>query len=109
MGRELSQEERARATVRITMETVLDNEVVDSIVREGTHAYACVGSRVQDGSMELMHEINCSESLKLGIVDFLLSDKKLAGHYAMYKFSDMVNDTGGCNNGFHTCNVYNTI
>lgn len=89
MGRELSQEERARATVRVTMETALDNEIVDSVVRVGTHAYACVGSRAQDGSLDLMHEINCSESLKLGIVDFLLSDKNLAAHYAMHKFSGM--------------------
>lgn len=94
MGRELTQEERGRATVKITMETVLDNEVVDSVVREGTHAYACVGSRAQDGSMDLMHEINCSEALKLGLVDFLLSDKKLAAQYARYKFSVMVNDAG---------------
>lgn len=103
MGRALTQEERARATVKVTMETildnaVLDNAVVDSIVREGTHAYACVGSRAQDGRMDLMHEINCSESLKLGIVAFLLSDKKLAGHYALHKFTGMCSEKKGEDN-----------
>lgn len=73
--RELSQEELQRVKVRIQVETLLDNEVIDSEVKAGDQVYICLGNDdVKAGKMHMHQTMVCSDSFLVAAVDTLFKE-----------------------------------
>lgn len=72
--RELSQEELQRVKVRIQVETLLDNEVIDSAVKDSCdQVYICTGT---DNGMDLCisQTMVCSDTFLMTVVDTLCTE-----------------------------------
>lgn len=73
--RQLTKEELQRVRVRVQVETLLDNEVIDSAVKDGDQVYICLGDSNGKVDEMVMHQtMVCNEMFLVATVDTLFQE-----------------------------------